>query len=323
MSFLNGNEGIIFFFLFVWGTAFALLFLRVLTIKNKIKLKTSPLVFKAILRSTVLALLFVALSGPYLSEKKGTETSVSLSRDFLIALDLSHSMLANDLKPNRLERAKLFLKEVSQKLKGDNFGLVIFSSNAYIQCPLTYDTEYFNKMLGFAHPRLVPMKGTDLYPVLNTALDRLTHRDQIDSKSKIIILVSDGEDFGEEMIPIAEKIKDAGIKVYCVGIGTEAGGNIKLQKGFKRDYDGNLVNTKLNSRSLEKLASITNGEYFEISDSKYELNDLILSLDKIKGQKNSLEKRHAPKTVFYHYFLLVAFLLLIVDFIVKPKLIAF
>lgn len=323
MSFLNINEGIIIFFLFVWVVAFLLLIFRVLIIKRKIDLKSWPLIFKALIRTAILFCLLIALAGPHISEKKGIKTSISSSRDFLIALDLSHSMLANDLKPNRLDRAKLFLTDLSNKLKGDNFGLIIFSSNAYVQCPLTYDIDYFNKMLGFAHPRLVPMKGTDLYPVLKTALERLTHRDQIDSKSKVILLVSDGEDFGDEMIPIAEKIKEAGIKVFCVGIGTKSGGNIKLQKGFKRDYDGNMVKTKLNVNALKDLADITEGEYFEISDSKYELNDILISLDNIKGQKNMSEKRRAPKTTFYHYFLFLALALLIFDFIVRPKLLKF
>ena len=323
MSFLSTNLGVNIFFVFLWAIAFSLLFLRAYHIKRHLELKIHILIFKAFIRSTILTCLLIALAGPHISEKKGKIEVTSTSRDFLVALDLSHSMLANDLKPNRLDRAKLFLQQLSNKMKGDNFGLVIFSSNAFIQCPLTYDIEYFNKMLTFCHPRLVPHKGTDLAPPLSTCLDRLTHRDQVDSKSKIIILVSDGEDFGDEMNDIAQNIKDQGIKVFCVGIGTTEGGNIKLQNGLKRDYNGSIVKTSLNRNSLEKLADMTGGEYFEISNNRYEFNDLLISLDAIKGQKNMTEKRRAPKTTFYHYFLYIALVLIIFDFIFKPKVLTF
>jgi len=323
MSFLNTNWNLIIFFILTWSIAFTLLYFRARHIKEHIEIKLWPLLLKSLLRSSILASLLIALAGPHISDRKGNIEVTSTSRDFLVALDLSHSMLANDLKPNRLDRAKLFLTQLSTKMKGDNFGLVIFSSNAFIQCPLTYDVEYFNKMLNFAHPRLVPTKGTDLYPPLSIALERLTHRNQVDSKSKIIILLSDGEDFGEEMDDIAEKIKSEGIKVYCIGIGTTAGGNNKPPKGLKRDFSGNVVKTSLNKASLEKLAEITDGEYFEISNDKYELDELLLSLDAVKGQKNMTQKKKAPKTTFYHYFLFLALLLLIFDFIVRPKLLNF
>ena len=319
MSFLRDIWEIIFFSGIICIVSFVFLFRRSMEIKPYYPTKNPVLIAKAILRISIVGLLLFALAGPHLSEKSSQIETQTTKRDFLIALDLSHSMLANDLKPSRLERAKLYIKQLNQKLEGNNFGIVVFSSNAFVQCPLTYDKEYFKKMISFCHPNLVPNKGTNLVVALEKCLDRLTHRDQVDAKSKVIILVSDGEDFGDEMIPMAEKIKQENIKVFCVGIGTETGGNIKLQNGLKRDYQGNIVNTKLNRSSLKKLASVTGGEYFELSDTRYELTELINSLKTIKGNSSVSDNKIAPKESYYHIFLFLALALLIIDFIIKPR----
>lgn len=305
----------------VFGLGFALLIARGVLISRSYRVSFLTLMAKGLLRLTILGCLLIGLAGPHIPDKQRKTTLVAESRDFMIALDLSHSMISNDLTPNRLQRAKLFLNQLSAQHPADNFGIMIFSSNAYLQCPLTYDKAYFSKMLQFCSPDLVPSKGTDLYPVLASCLERLTHRDQVGNKSKIILLVSDGEDFGDELEEVAGAIKKQGIKVYCIGVGTDKGGTIKIGNDYKRDPQGNIVRTSLNRKSLQKLASITGGQYFEISDTRYDYEALVRELKKVKGEQNTSKEGKAPNVTFYHYFLVVALILLLVDFFIKPNVV--
>lgn len=321
MSFLREINFITLIALAVFGLGFVLLIIRGVWVSRAYQVSFITLVAKGLIRLSILACMLIALAGPHIPDKTQKTKLTAESRDFMIALDLSHSMISNDLKPNRLQRAKLFLNKLNRQHPADNFGIMIFSSNAYLQCPLTYDKEYFSKMLQFCSPRLVPSKGTDLYPVLKSCLDRLTHRDQIGNKSKIILLVSDGEDFGDELEEVAKEIKKEGIKVYCIGVGTDKGGTIKIGNDYKRDREGNIVRTSLNRKSLQKLAQITDGQYFEISDTRFDYDPLVRELKKVKGEKNTTKEGKSPNVTFYHYFLIVALILLLLDFFIKPNVV--
>ena len=237
---------------------------RLLRINSRISVSFKGVITKVIFRSTYFFLMIIALLGPSFGSSK-KEIKV-IGKDIMIAIDLSESMNANDIQPSRLEKIKFELKKIIDEFNSDRIGIIMFSNEAYIQCPLTYDKNALNLFIETLNTGLVPNSGTDFGPPLDLSLDKLlADKIQENDKSKIIILISDGEDFGENTYEIVDKIKESSIKLFTVGIGTAKGTRITLRNGlFKKDKDGKEVITKLNSTSLKKIANETKGKYFEM-----------------------------------------------------------
>ena len=255
---------------------------RLLRINSRISVSFKGVITKVIFRSTYFFLMIIALLGPSFGSSK-KEIKV-IGKDIMIAIDLSESMNANDIQPSRLEKIKFELKKIIDEFNSDRIGIIMFSNEAYIQCPLTYDKNALNLFIETLNTGLVPNSGTDFGPPLDLSLDKLlADKIQENDKSKIIILISDGEDFGENTYEIVDKIKESSIKLFTVGIGTAKGTRITLRNGlFKKDKDGKEVITKLNSTSLKKIANETKGKYFEISNQRNQIN---LRLKKIRKPK--------------------------------------
>ena len=204
----------------------------------------------------------------------------------MIAVDLSESMNANDIQPSRIEKVKFEIKKIVDEFSGDRIGIIMFSGEAFVQCPLTYDKNALNLFVETLNTGLVPNSGTDFGPPLELGLSKLKDENSGDNdfKSKIIILFSDGEDFGEDTDQSIEKIKENSLKLFSVGIGTDEGTKILDDFGnFKKDNEGNDVITKLNSSSLRETADKTGGKYYEISKNKNEINQMITEIKNIKG----------------------------------------
>lgn len=274
--------------------------------------------YKVVLRTAFFTLLIVALLGPSFGQ---TQREIkSIGKDIFIAVDLSQSMNSFDIQPSRLEKLKFELKEIVEKFSSDRIGLIMFSNEAYVQCPLTYDKSALNLFLETLNTSLVPNTGTDFGPPLKLALEKITDEDEsvTRQKSKIIILISDGEDFGENTKDIAKQVKEAGIKLYTLGIGTAQGSKIMTRNGFKKDNKGQDVISKLNAGSLKKLASVTNGKYFEINNQQNDVEKLINTIDSIEGELR--DARHMDVSANkYYYFLALAFVLLFIDASIKTR----
>tara|TARA_B110000503_G_scaffold78303_2_gene120385 strand:+ start:8053 stop:8916 length:864 start_codon:yes stop_codon:yes gene_type:complete len=277
-------------------------------------------IWKLLLRSIYFALLIIALLGPSFGE--GSKEIKSVGKDIFICVDLSQSMNAYDVQPTRLERVKFELKNIIEAFNTDRKGLIMFSNEAFLQCPLTYDNNALSLFIQTLNTSLVPNTGTDFGPPLKMALDKLNSEKEssLRQKSKVIVLISDGEDFGEETEEISKKIESAGIKLFTLGIGTELGSKIKTNQGFKMDRSGNEVRSKLNSKSLRKLASDTDGKYFEINESKNDVDKLINTINLIEGELRDT-KNIDTKSNKYFYFLAMASILLITDVLVTLKII--
>ncbi len=279
------------------------------------------LIFKFLIRSAYFGLFIVALLGPSYGE--GTREVKSIGKDMFIAIDLSRSMNGNDVQPSRLERLKFELKNIVNTFSSDKIGLIIFSDDAFLQCPLTDDKNYLsNVIIDGLNTSLVSSAGTDFGPPLKMALEKLESEETsvTQPKSKIIILISDGEDFGEETDQVGEEIEAAGIKLFTLGIGTEAGSKIQTRNGFKKDRQGNVVVTKLDPKSLKKLASSTNGKYFEISNSRNDVAKLINTIEDIEGELRDSKKLDVT-TNKYYYFLISALILMVFDVLINIRLI--
>ena len=293
---------------------------RLLRINSSISVSFKGVITKIIFRSTYFFLMIIALLGPSFGISK-KEIKV-IGKDIMIAIDLSESMNANDIQPSRLEKIKFELKKIIDEFNSDRIGIIMFSNEAYIQCPLTYDKNALNLFIETLNTGLVPTTGTDFGPPLDLSLDKLlVDKIQKNDKSKIIILISDGEDFGENTYEIVDKIKESSIKLFTVGIGTAQGTRIILRNGlFKKDKDGKEVITKLNSTSLKKIANETKGKYFEISNQINQINGMIYEIKEIKGDLIDSKFMDVTKNKYF-YFLFVALMLMSMDFLFNFKII--
>ena len=301
---------IIFYFLY---------FIKFKKIDKSIPVNFNKILIKFFLRSTYFSLFILSILGPSFGESK-KEIEI-IGKDIMIAVDLSESMNANDIQPSRLEKIKFELKKIINEFYSDRIGIIMFSNDAFVQCPLTYDKNALNLFVETLNTRLVPNTGTDFGPPLKISLEKLKNDDSKPNtnKSKIILLISDGEDFGENTNQYINEIKNSSIKLFTLGIGTEKGINLISSNGkIKKDQNGNNVITKLNSISLKKIASVSNGSYYEITNNKNEIKQLINQINSLEGNiKDSIELDISKNK--YHYFLLLGIFLFVIDFLFTFK----
>lgn len=306
---------LIFFLLYL---AYAYRYFRVAKALNQSRFNIVP---KFIIRSLAFALLIIALLGPsFGADKKEVK---SIGKDIMIAIDLSQSMNAYDIAPTRLEKVKYELKNIVESFNSDRIGLLIFSSEAFVQCPLTYDQNALNLFIETLNTGLVPSSGTDFGAALTMAYDKLNAEEEQATekqKSKIVILISDGEDFGDNTDQAVEDIKEAGIRLFSLGVGTEKGSRINVRNGFKRNNSGEVVVSKLNPESLQDIAYNADGEYFEINNSTNEVGKLIATINTIEGELKDTRFIDTSANKYF-YFLGAALLLLFIDVLWGKKVI--
>ncbi|GAA4425509.1 VWA domain-containing protein [Pontibacter saemangeumensis] len=277
--------------------------------------------FKFVLRHLYVLLLLVALLGPsFGAMKKEIRT---IGKDLYIAVDLSQSMNATDVQPSRLEKAKHEIQRLIARFNSDRIGLMIFSDEAYIQSPLTYDQNALQLYTHTLTTSLVPHSGTDYQPVLQLTLDKLKQVDQpgaAEQKARVLVLISDGEDFGGEVEALAAQLQAQNIRVYTLGIGTVEGGRIPVGNGYKKDREGQFVTTSLNPTPLMQLADLTGGQYFEVSDRVSEVSRLITAINNIEGELRESKTIDVTANK-YIYPLAVALFLIVLDVLITVKLI--
>lgn len=291
---------------------------RVVRIARTLNTPFYPLLFKLFLRTAFFALVLIAFLGPSFGEAR--KEIKSIGKDIMICVDLSKSMDAFDIQPSRLEKVKFEMKRVVDAFNSDRLGVIIFSSEAFMQCPLTFDQNALNLFIETMNTNLVPANGTDFAPPLRLALSKLNDPAERSTqpKSKVIILISDGEDFGEETSDIVKEIEDKDIKLFTLGVGTLKGSQINTGRGYKTDLQGNVVITKLNATQLMSLADRTKGQYFEINDERNDVSRLINTIGKIEGEL------HDARTVDvsanrYFIILAIALGLLLADLLINIR----
>lgn len=291
---------------------------KIIRISRTLNTPYYTIFFKLAVRTVFFALLIIAFLGPSFGDAKKEIKSVG--KDIMICVDLSKSMDAFDIQPTRLEKVKYEMKRIVEAFNSDRVGVIIFSSEAFMQCPLTYDQNALNLFIETMNSSLVPSNGTDFGPPLRMALDKLSNQDgpSMQQKSKVIILISDGEDFGEETSQVEQEIEEKGFKLFTLGVGTEKGGQILTGRGYKTDAQGNTVVSKLNSSELKTLANKTNGQYFEINESRNDVSRLINTIGKIEGELRDARFVDVSANRYY-FFLLTALILLVLDLLIDVK----
>ena len=217
--------------------------------------------------------------------------------DIVVALDLSNSMLARDMLPNRLEKAKQEILGIIDRLRGDRIGLVAFAGEAFTQCPLTLDYASARFLLAAMDQNSVSTQGTSLKAALETSTKMYDHETK---KHKVMLLLTDGEDHEPGTIEAAEQARTAGVKIYTVGIGNPAGEPIPIvdrnnkQVGFKKDEKGEVIMTSLDEATLQKIALTTGGKYYHATAGEIEL-------DRIFEEIAKLEKKELEGTLITRY----------------------
>jgi Ca-activated chloride channel family protein len=305
-------------FCIAFAVFYVLYLLRIIGIARRLKTPFASVFLKLFIRTIYFGLFIIAMLGP--SFGGGKKEVKSIGKDIMICIDLSKSMDAFDIQPSRLEKIKFEMKKLVSAFNSDRIGIIIFSSEAFMQCPLTYDQNALNLFIETMNTNLVPATGTDFGPPLQLAIKKMKEEEgqSGQAKSKVIILISDGEDFGEDTNEVVKEVEDENIKLFTLGVGTNKGGNIYAASGLKKDKNGNVVVSKLNSNELKQIASKADGQYFEINDSKNDVSRLINTITRIEGELR--EARYVDVTANkYFYFLVAAFALLLLDILINVR----
>ena len=264
------------------------------------------------------ACLIIAAANPQVGTKLQEVKQTGI--DVYILLDVSRSMNAEDIKPNRLEKAKYQISNLIQKLHGDRIGLIIFAGKAYIQFPLTTDYSAAGLFLSAVDVNSVPQQGTSIGSAINLAVESFDSS----STEKVIITITDGEDHEGDVMDAVDKAVSNGIKIYTIGLGSTGGVPIPVYNsrgdmvGFKKDNEGNSVLTKLDEESLKQIASAGNGEYFRGNNYEDYLDKIYNELSELKKSEFGVKKVTDYEDRFY-YFLIPAILLLIIELFISEK----
>jgi Ca-activated chloride channel family protein len=240
--------------------------------------------------------------------------------DVFIALDVSNSMLAEDIKPNRLQKAKYQVSSLINKLRGDRIGLIIFAGQAYIQIPLTTDYSAANLFLSAVDVNSVPTQGTAIASAINLA----TASFDTMSTQKVIIIITDGEDHEGDVPKAVANAVSKDIKLYTIGLGSPAGVPIPVYNnrnqliGFKKDREGNTILTKLDEEILIRIAGDGNGKYFRGTSYEDYLDRIYSELSELEQSEFGVKKVTDYEDRFY-YFLIPALILLVFEFFISEK----
>ncbi len=308
-------------FIAVFLILYTLYVVRTIKIARQVKSQFEQVFIKLAIRTLYFVLMIVALLGP--SFGLAQKEIKSVGKDIYFLVDLSRSMQANDIQPSRLARTKLELERLIDRFSSDRLGLIVFSSQAFLQCPLTFDRSALMLFISTLNTDLLSNSGTEFSPAIEMAIEKHQKAENNavnQQQSKIIVLFSDGEDFGTDAMSIAEELQSEDIRLFTIGVGTEQGSKIPQGYRFQRDDSGNEIVTKLKPESLRELAEVTGGQYYEINNERNEMPQLIRAIENIEGELRNSKKIDAAANRYF-YFLLAAFVLLMIDMVISVKVI--
>ena len=280
------------------------------------KLSPNHSLFKSVLKVLVLCLAVACLSFALVNPKIGTklETVKREGVDIVFALDVSKSMLAEDIAPNRLEKSKQLITQIINSLAGDRIGIIGYAGSAFPQVPITTDFSSAKLFLNGMNTDMVSSQGTAITQAIKLAE---TFYDDEGQKNRVLFIVSDGEDHEGNISDIAEEAAKKGIRIFTIGVGTLEGGPIPIKENgvlqyYKRDQNNEQVITRLGEETLIEIAKATNGEYIDGSNTK-------AVVDQVKAILNGMDKKEFEAKQFtdfkdqFQWFLAGALFLLILD----------
>jgi Ca-activated chloride channel family protein len=274
---------------------------------------------KAAILVVASGLVILALARPQFGTR--VETVRRRGQDIMVAVDLSRSMLAQDVTPNRLDRARLSILRLIRSLDGDRIGLVAFAGEAFVQSPLTVDYTAAAMFLNAMEPEMMPVQGTDLGEALRISLDAL---DQGAREDRMLLVVTDGEDHEGQVEAQLQRATDAGVRIHTIGIGSPEGvpipegGASATRRSFKRDADGNVVTTRLDEETLRRVAEATGGSFVRVGPGGTAFEDLVDEI--VAGEGEELDSREITQyEEQFQLFLGLAFALLLAEGLVPER----
>ena len=286
------------------------------------KLAPNSSTFKSVLKLVMLVLgvsfLIISLVNPKMGTKLQTVKREGV--DVVFALDVSKSMLAEDIAPNRLEKSKQIISKIIDQLGSDRVGVIIYAGNSYPLLPITTDHAAANMFLQNANPDMVSSQGTAINEALELAK---TYYNNDEQTNRFLVIISDGEDHQEETKQVAQTLANEGVKIYTIGVGTEVGGPIPLRLnrsmiGYKKDNKGETVITKRKPAILEGIANAANGKY--IDGNKTEDPVKLISEIIANAQKSEFEtKQFSDYKDQFQWFIAIGILFLIIDIFLFDK----
>jgi Ca-activated chloride channel family protein len=275
-------------------------------------------VLKFLLVMLALVSLIFGLANPQVGSK--LEKVQRKGADLIIALDVSNSMLAQDIRPDRITRAVQGITKLVDRLEGDRIGIVVFAGKAYVQLPITTDYAAAKLFLSTISTKMVPSQGT----AISEAIDLSVKSFHADERSKAIIIITDGENHEGDAVASARTAAEEGIKIFTIGMGSPDGTPIPLyddfgrQLGYKNDKNGQVIVSRLDETTLQQVASAGNGIYVRASTGQD-------GLSKILEEINALEKQEIETKMFseyegrFQYFLAISIILLVLEFLISER----
>ena len=287
---------------------------KLMPMASELKLRT-----KFILFSIAITALIIGIANPQIGSKM--EEVKREGVDLMIAIDLSNSMLAEDLQPNRLMRAKQSISKLIDRLDGDRIGLIVFAGDAFVQLPITTDYSAAKLFLSTINTSIVPTQGTAIGKAIGLSIKSF---DLKNDQSKAIIVITDGENHEDDAIKKAEEAEELGIFIHTIGMGSAEGGPIPIKNrygsvtSYQKDKEGNTIITVLNEEMLKQIAQAGGGSYIRANSTQSGLNALFKEI-------NKMEKKEIGSKVFtdykdrFQWFIGLTIILLIIEIMIKGR----
>lgn len=272
---------------------------------------------KGWVRITLFAFAFfffvIGLSRPQIGAKLKEQKTKGV--EIMIALDVSNSMLAEDYSPNRLERAKLAISRLVDKLRDDRIGLIVFAGNSFVQLPVTTDYVSAKMFLNSITTESVPVQGTAIGDAINTAFRSFSAQSE---NSRAIIVITDGENHEDDPVAAARQAAQFGTRVFTIGVGSPEGQPIPVNGELLRDKNGDIVVTRLDEKTLQDIAAAGNGQYVRAGNSEFGLSPIVDNIKKMDAEEfNSVVFEEFDEQ--YMYFFAIALILLVIEMLIGER----
>ena len=271
---------------------------------------------KAVLFSLAFAFFVIGLARPRSGAKLAERTTKGA--EIIVALDVSNSMLAQDYSPNRLERAKLSISRLTDRLQEDRIGLVIFAGTSFVQLPVTTDYVSAKMFLGSIDTGSIPVQGTAIGDAIRLSIKSFSAQSE---KSRVIVVISDGENHEDDPVAAARQAAELGIKVYTIGVGSAEGQPIPMNGELMKDREGNIVVTRLDEETLRNVAKAGGGAYIHAGGEEFGLNPIIQDIRRMEDEQfGSIVFEEYDEQ--YMYFFGIALLLFVIEMLIgerKPR----
>ncbi|MBR0300831.1 MAG: VWA domain-containing protein [Bacteroidales bacterium] len=268
---------------------------------------------RLVLFDLAFAFFVIGLARPQIGAK--LQEHETRGAEIMICLDVSNSMLAKDYSPNRLERAKLAISRITDKLQDDRIGLIIFAGSSFVQLPITSDYVSAKMFLSSISTESVPVQGTAIGDAILTAARSFSAQSE---KSRAIIVITDGENHEDDPVDAARQAAEMGIRIYTIGVGSLRGEPIPIDGDLMKDKDGNIVVTRLDEGTLQKVAEAGGGAYVHAGNEEFGLNPIINDLKNLEAERfNSVVFEDYDEQ--YMYFFAVALVLLVIEMLIGQR----